>query len=303
MPAAGSAHQAVQAGLTARGVRFDWTPYLLVLPTLGFLGLFFVYPMLQAVWLSVAAPGGAATLEHFQRMSGDLYFSSAVRYTLVITAIAVPLQVLLGLAIALLVNSRFPGHSYFLYLCAVPLGISDLAAGLIWLSIFTERGYLNAVLQAAGLVTHPITFLTFERPEWLVGAIILTEVWRATAIVMIILLAGLQLIPKDYVETASVFGANRWQTLRHVLLPLLQPSLQTALIIRTILAFQVFATVITLAGRQVPVLAGEAYFWYALYRSPHVASAYAVLILFLSGSITWVYLRVLRQREAEVTPT
>lgn len=278
--------------------RVNWTPYVLVLPAFVFLGLFFIYPMVQAIWLAVTDPqSGAFTVSHFRRMSGDLYFRQAIRYTLTITALAVPLQVMLGLAIALLVNTRFRGHSAFLYLTAVPIGISDLAAGLIWLSIFTERGYLNAVLQKLGLIEVPAIFLSVERPDWLLGAVVLTEVWRATAIVMVILLAGLQLIPKDYAETASVFGAGRWQTLRHVILPLLGPSLQTALIIRTILAFQLFATVVILAGRQIPVLAGEAYFWYSLYRSPNVASAYAVLILLFSGSITWLYLRFLRPGE------
>ncbi|MBI3975226.1 MAG: sugar ABC transporter permease [Armatimonadetes bacterium] len=284
-----------------RRAPLNWTPYLLVLPTMAYLGLFFVYPMVQAIGLSLTEPQtGTFTLSHFQRMSGDLYFRQAIRYSLLITALAVPLQVILALAIAMLVNTRFHGHSLLLYVAAIPLAISDLAAGLIWLSIFTERGYLNAFLGAAGLTAQPITFLTYEHPEWLVGAIVLTEVWRATAIVMIILVAGLQLIPKDYVETAQVFGAGRWQTLRHVLLPLLRPSLQTALIIRTILAFQLFGTVIILAGRLVPVLAGESYFWYTLYRSPNVASAYATLILALSAVITWAYLRLLRVKEAEV---
>jgi len=288
----------VDTGLAVERPRVDWTPYVLILPTLLFLGLFFVYPMVQAIWLGLTDPqSGALTWAHFRRMSGDLYFRQAIRYTLLITALAVPLQVVLGLAIALLVNTRFPGHSGFLYLTALPIGISDLAAGLIWLSIFTERGYLNAALQRLGLIEVPVVFLSIERPDWLLAAVVLTEVWRATAIVMVILLAGLQLIPKDYAETASVFGAGRWQTLRHVVLPLLRPSLQTALIIRTILAFQLFATVVALAGRQIPVLAGEAYFWYSLYRSPNVASAYAVLILLLSGSITWVYLRALRAEE------
>ncbi len=282
--------------------RIDWTPYLLVLPTITFLGIFFVYPMGQAIWLAVTdQQSGALTLANFRRMAGDLYFAPAVRYSIIITAIVVPIQVALGLAIALLVNSRFPGHSAFLYLTAVPIGISDLAAALIWLSIFTERGYLNAFLGAAGLTAQPITFLTFEHRSWLVGAIVVTEVWRATAIVMLILLSGLQLIPKDYHETAAVFGAGRWRTLWHVTLPLLRPSLQTALIIRTILAFQLFATVVTLAGRQIPVLAGEAYFWYTIYRSPNVASAYAAMILLLSAAITLGYLRLLRQREVEMT--
>ncbi len=282
--------------------RVDWTPYLLVLPTLAFLGVFFVYPMAQAIWLSLTdQQSGALSLTNFRRMSDDLYFLPAIRYSILITAVAVPLQVALGLVIALLVNSRFRGHSAFLYLTAIPIGISDLAAGLIWLSIFTERGYLNAFLDAAGLAAQPITFLTYEHTSWLLGAIVVTEVWRATAIVMLILLSGLQLIAKDYHETASVFGAGRWQTLRYVTLPLLRPSLQTALIIRTILAFQLFATVVALAGRQIPVLAGEAYFWYSLYRSPNVASAYAALILVLSAAITFGYLRLLRQRELEMT--
>ena len=285
----------------ARSRRTAWIPYLLVLPTLAFLGVFVVYPMVQAFVLGVTnAQTGRLTLEHVQRMTSDLYFVPAVRDTLLITAIAIPLQIALGLAMAMLVQTRFAGHTIFLYLCAVPIGISDLAAGLIWLSIFTERGYLNALLSAVGWISQPGPYLTYDQPGWLFAAILLTEVWRATAIVMLILLSGLQLIPKDYAETAQVFGASSWQTLRHVTLPLLRGSLQTALIIRTILAFEVFATVMMLTGRLVPVLAGESYLWYALYRNPNVASAYGTLILLLSAAFTWTYLRMLRPRAGEV---
>lgn len=278
-----------------------WAPYLLVLPTLVFLGMFVVYPMAQAFLLGITRPGtGQLTAEHVQRMASDLYFAPAVRDTLLITAIAIPLQIALGLAMAMLVQTRFPGHTIFLYLCAVPIGISDLAAGLIWLSIFTERGYLNALLFGLGRIAQPGPFLTYDRPGWLLAAVVLTEVWRATAIVMLILLSGLQLIPKDYFESAQVFGAGPWQTLRWVTLPLLRASLQTALIIRTILAFEVFATVMMLTGRLLPVLAGESYLWYSLYRNPNVASAYGTLILLLSGALTWTYLRALRPRPGEV---
>ncbi len=277
----------------------DWLPYALLLPTVAFLSVFFVYPMVQALVVSVRGEDGGFTLRHFQTMAADTYFGDALRNSLVLTAITIPLQVALGLGIALLVNARFRGHEWFLYACAIPLGISDLAAGLIWLSVFTERGYLNAVLRGMGLVSQPITFLSPEHPGWLYGAMIATEVWRATAIVMIVLVAGLQLIPKDYFETADVFGATGWRKLRYVTLPLMRPALQTALIIRTILAFQLFATVITLAGRIVPVLAGEAYFQYSQYRNPNVASAYAVVIMTLSMAITVIYLLLLRTRDVE----
>src|SRR3989454_10084963 len=204
--------------------RVTWTPSLLVVPTLAFLSVFFIYPMAQAISLAVTdPPTGALTWAHFRRMSSDLYFGQAVRFTLIITAIAIPLQVALGLAIALLVNTRFRGHTMFLYLTALPIGISDLAAGMIWLSILTERGYLNAALQRLGLIEQPVVFLTVERPEWLLAAIILTELWRATAIVMVILLAGLQLIPQNYAETAAVFRAGGRETGRHGVFPPLPP--------------------------------------------------------------------------------
>ncbi len=282
-----------------RRPRVDWLPYALLAPTAAFLSVFFVYPMIQALVLSVRGAGGGWTLQYFQALRTDTYFWEALRNSIILTAIAIPIQTALALAITLLVNTRFRGHTWFLYVCAIPLGISDLAAGLIWLSVFTERGYLNAFLQSLGLISQPVTFLSFEHPSWLYGAIIATEVWRATAIVMIVLIAGLQVIPKDYFEAADVFGATGWRKLRHITLPLLRPALQTALIIRTILALQLFATVVTLAGRIVPVLAGEAYFQYSLYRNPNVASAYAVVIMGLSMAAIVAYLRLLRVREAE----
>src|SRR5207244_11660860 len=107
----------------------------------------------------------------------------------------------------------------------------------------------------------------------------IAESWRATAIVLIILIAGLQLIPRDFFEAADLFGADRIRRTIHVVLPLLRPSLQSALIIRTIFAFQTFAVVFALAGRNMPVLAGEAYVWYAGNSTEHLAAAYAVVVV------------------------
>src|SRR3989475_7754180 len=193
----------------AARAQVNWTPYLLVLPTLAFLSVFFIYPMAQAISLALTdPPTGALTWAHFRRMSNDLYFGQAVRFTLIITAIAVPLQVALGLAIALLVNTRFRGHTVFLYLTALPIGISDLAAGMIWLSILTERGYLNAALQRLGLIEQPVVFLTLERPEWLLAAIILTELWRAPAVLIGGLLAGPPVVSTKSARPGTGFRAG-----------------------------------------------------------------------------------------------
>src|SRR5207247_4965989 len=141
-------------------------------------------------------------------------------------------------------------------------------------SVFTERGYLNTVGQGVGVIQPPPANLSFEDFGGLFAAIVIAESWRASAIVMVTLVAGLQLLPRDYFEAADLFGANRIRRTIHVVLPLLRPSLQSALIIRTIFAFQTFAVVLALAGRNLPVIAAEAYNWYANNRNAHHAAAY-----------------------------
>jgi multiple sugar transport system permease protein len=278
----------------------DLLPYALLLPSLIFLGLLILIPMVQALLLAIQADSGGLTTEYLERMAGDVNFNDAWRNTLLLIVLIVPLQIVLALAMALLIHSRFKGHQWFLYIYAIPLAISDLAAGILWLAVFTERGYLNTIGEGIGLIDSAQVYLSFENFGGLLAAIVIAESWRATAIVMVILVAGLQLIPRDFFEAADLFGANRMRRTLHVVLPLLRPSLQSALIIRTIFAFQTFAVVLALAGRNMPVISAEAYNWYANNRNAHLAASYALLLLGLTVVFTIVYLRVLGLREAEV---
>jgi multiple sugar transport system permease protein len=275
-------------------------PYTLLLPSIVFLAVLIVIPMAQALLLSFATDSGGFTLENFRRMLADVSFSDAWRNTFLLLLLIVPLQVALALAMALLVNSRFRGHRWFFLIYTIPLAVSDLAAGLLWLAAFTERGYLNSVLQNAGVIGQPVLWLSFDNFAGLVTAIVIAESWRTTAMVLLVLIAGLELIPRDVLETAELFGASRFRRTVHVVLPLLRPSLQSALVIRTIFAFQTFAVVFALAGRNLPVLAGEAYSWYATNQDERLAAAYGVVILGLSIAAIVVYLRLLGPREAEV---
>lgn len=273
-------------------------PYLLILPSVVFMVLFFVGPLIEAVLLALRAPSGQWTLANLQRMANDLAFADALRNTLLLAAVVVPAQVILALAMGLLLGGVPRGtRDSFLYIWTIPLGISDLAAGIAWLAIFTERGYLNSALSALGLGDTPALWLAYDNPAGLFVAVALAEIWRATAIVLVILVSGLQLIPKEFGEAAEVFGATPAQRFLRVTLPLLRPSLQTALMLRTVLALEVFAVVLTLTGRNMPVLAGEASLWYTSYRHPGLAASYGVVILVLSAAMTLVYLRVLRGRK------
>lgn len=247
---------------------------------------------------------GGFTTEHIERMVNDSKFREAMVTTILLILAILPIQFILAIVMALLLQSRLKGSSIFLYIFAIPLGISDLAAGLIWYSIFQQSGYLNTVLEGLGLIDQQATFISADnRYTWVFLAIVLAEVWRATSIVMVIVVSGLQAIPDSLVEAGQVFGANMWQRIRFIILPLLMPSLQVALILRTILAFQVFAVVIALSGTRAvtTVLARETFFWYdpSGFNNPNVAAAYAGLIMILSLGFALLYLRMITSREQQ----
>ena len=241
------------------------------------------------------------TSRYIERMVNDRFFWPALRTTLLLIVLIIPAQFVLAIIMALVIQADLKGSGIFLYIFAIALGLSDLAVGIVWYSIFTQSGYLNSILQGLGLIDAPITYLSADTRYWILIAVVLAEIWRATAIVMVIVVAGMQAISREVLEAAEVFGANLWQRIRFIILPLLRPSLQVALILRTILAFQVFAVVIVLSGGDVmTVLANETYRQYYELQNFNVAAAYASLILLLSMVTSLFYLRAVRTQEEAV---
>ena len=277
--------------------RLGWAPYVLLLPSLVYLAIFFATPMAQAFALALQDRDGNWTLASVMRMIDDPNFRDAVTTTVALVILVLPVQFVLAMSMALIVNARLKGQGVWLYLYALPLGISELAAGIVWVSVFTQTGWLNTILQGIGIIDRPIIWQSSETPWLLIMTIVLAEAWRATAIIMIILVAGLQSIPAEFLEAADVYGATTWQKVRRVILPMLRPSLQVAIILRTILAFQVFATVVALAGTGLTVLSREAQRWATDIDNDHVAAGYAGLILLLSLVATLLYLWLLPTRE------
>ncbi|MDJ0769693.1 MAG: sugar ABC transporter permease [Ilumatobacter sp.] len=246
---------------------------------------------------------GVFTTKFIDRMINDRFFEDAVRTTLLLMVLILPIQFVLAMVMALVIHARIRFTSGFLYAFTLPMGMSDLAVGILFLSIFRGNGFLNSILEGLGIIDSPQAFLTAETRNWIIFAIVLAELWRATSIVMVILVSGLQAIPDETLEAAELFGASYWQRVRHVILPLLRPSIQVALILRTILALQVFAVVVALSGGDVvTVLAHETYRQYDDFRNDNVASAYALFILLLSVASAIFYLRAVRA-ESEVRDT
>jgi multiple sugar transport system permease protein len=284
----------------ARGLRVrtrPLVPYLLMAPAVLFLGYFLLWPAVEAFGVAFQTSSGMWTLANFQALVGDTDFGLSVRNTCLFIAIVIPLELAMALAMALLAQSRLRGRGFFLYVWSFPLAISDLAAGLVWLAIFTSHGYLNSALQDLHVVRHPVGFLDYDNLPGLLLAVVMAETWRSISLVMVIIMSGIQAIPTEIGEAAAILGAGAWSRFTKVTLPLLRPTLQVGLMLRTTMAFQVFALVVALAGSGLPVLAIRTETW-AGANDPQMAAAYAVLLLLLSSLTTVPYLTFLRTPRA-----
>jgi multiple sugar transport system permease protein len=268
-------------------------PYLLLLPATLFLLVFFVYPFIQIAFLAVTRDG-SLSLQPLTTMATHWKFGSALGWTLLLAAVVVPIQLAMALSMASIVTKLKTGRNAILYIFSIPLGLSDLAAGIVWLAIFEQSGFLNSMLAGLGVIERPVLFLGYPSIWIIFLAVVLAEIWRATAIMMVILVSGMGLIPKEYYEAGEVFGAGAWQRFWKITIPMLRPSLQSALILRTLAAFEVFAVVTALGGTTLPVLMGETYNWQFTLQDRNVAAAYALVILGISIAATLFFLRVLR---------
>jgi multiple sugar transport system permease protein len=273
-------------------------PYALIAPAAMFLGVLFFIPLVQTIALALQVKG-AWSLRNFATMANDLNFHDAVVNTFRLVAVAVPVQLAFAIGMAMMLRRIQRGRDLILWIWSIPLGISDLAAGLVWLAIVNDRGYLNTVLFHLGVIDRPESWLTYETPAALFAAVAIAEIWRATAIVLLIIVAGVQVLPKEYGEAAEVFGASPWKNFTRITLPLLKPSIQTALILRTVLAFEAFAVVLAIGGRNFPVIISEAFTWQQFNNDSGVAASYAMVIMVISIVATLVYLVALRTPAAQ----
>ncbi len=265
----------------------------MIAPAAMFTIAFLAWPAVRALGGAFETPAGAWTLDNFRALVDDTDFALATRNTLLLLAIVIPLEFVVALSLAVLAQSRLRGRRLLVSAWSFPLATSDLTAGLVWLAIFTQHGYLNSALQQLGWIRQPIGFLDYDNLLGLIVAVVLAESWRSISLVMVIFVSGLQSLPADVGEAAATLGADAWRRFRHVTLPLLRPTIQVALILRTTAALQLFAVVLALTGNGVPVLATRTVSHMEA-REYQTAAAYAALLLVLSSLSTILYLAALR---------
>jgi trehalose transport system permease protein len=263
--------------------------YLLgLLPLTLYLGAFTLAPLVSTLVLSWRDATGGWGWQAFRTIMGHYQFPEAIINTLAITGISLALELGLGLAAALTLAGRRRARGAVWTGLLLPLGVPTIVAAAAMTSIFGTVGYLNEGLYRLGLITLPIDW---TGPRWLaLLTVAVADAWKVTPLVMLILLAGLQAIPRELYEAAHTEGAGTWQQFRYITLPLLRPALTMALVLRGVDAFRIFALPLALVGRHLPVLSTYAYVEYLEYGNPHTAAASSVILLVLIGVTLGTYL-------------
>lgn len=231
-------------------IRRPWVGLLFVAPMLVLFLVFRFLPVVGAFLLSLtdyrlSGKWDFIALDNYTRLLSDSVFHQALLVTVTYTVIFVPLTVLLSLGTAVLLHQVVWKRGFFRGVFFLPYVTSIVLAAVIWKWIYdAQDGLLNAVL---GLVNiGPIDFLS--QSGTVLPSIAVTSAWKGFGYSMLILLAGLQAVPKSYLEAAMIDGAGSWQRFRYVTLPQLRPVLFFVLVIETIGAFQVFDAMYVMTG-------------------------------------------------------
>ena len=278
-------------------------PYLLVAPALAVLLALSIYPLLYSVTISLqqeTAAGAVWTLRHFQRLAADSFFRAAMAHTFIYAVAALTGEFLLGLGLALLLNEQIRGRGLFRASLLVPMMLPTVVVGVVWRLLLNPNfGAINGTLKQAGINTDGLTWTASPRLALL--AVIAVDVWQWTPFVFLILLAGLQAIPQEPYEAALIDGSNRWQTFRHVTLPLLKPAILIVLLLRTMDLLRVFDQIFILTEGG-PGFATETislYIYRAAFRFSDFgyAAAMSFVLLAVTNVISVTYIRILRTEQ------
>ena len=227
--------------------------FWLLAPALAFVTLLGAFPVLSQFVLSFTHfdlkfpdERGFAGLSNYSQLVSDSVFWIDLGQTAYFTVVSVGLELVLGLAAALLLNRMTRGRMAMNSSLIVPWALPTVVAATMWSLLLNDRvGLVNSVLERLGLMGEPIVWLG---PRLAMTSVILADVWKTTPFVAIILLAGLKSIPKQYYEAAALDGAGHWAVFRSVTLPLLKPFIAVAVLFRTMDAFRVFDLIWVLTG-------------------------------------------------------
>ncbi|HUR74151.1 MAG TPA: sugar ABC transporter permease, partial [Sporichthya sp.] len=251
------------------------------------------YPIGYAVWLSLQRydlrfPDDQkfVGLDNYQAVLTDRYWWTALAVTVGLTVVSVAIELVLGLALALLMHRTIVAKNTVRTVLLIPYGIVTVAGAFSWYYAWTPgTGYL------ANLLPEGTAPLTEQLPS--LGIVVLAEVWKTTPFMALLLLAGLALVPDDLTRAAQVDGAGAWQRLTKVILPVMKPALLVALLFRTLDAFRIFDNIYVLTKGNNDTGSVSILGYDNLFKAFNlgIGSAISVLIFLCVAAIAFVFVR------------
>lgn len=239
-------------------------PYFLIAPALLLIAAVAIYPIIDAIRLSfienplVPTGNNFVGLNNYVQAFRDPVFIGSIGSTLIFSVISVTFETLLGFGIALLINKTFPGRGLVRAAILVPWAFPTVVSAQIWNLMYnSQTGILTYIFQGLHILGPGDSILRTN--AGIMTAMIITDVWKTAPFMALLILAGLQVIPNELYEAASVDGSSRLQQFWNITLPMLKNSLLIALLFRTLDAVRVFDLAYVLAGSQLQTIAFYSY--------------------------------------------
>jgi trehalose/maltose transport system permease protein len=286
-----------------RQTRLGW---LLLLPALAVVAFVAIYPLGKTVYQSFTnqeflagiEPTKWVGLQNYRDLWHDTIFRQSVWETIKFTLITVSFEFVLGMIIALVVNSNFKGRGAMRAAMLVPWAIPTVVAAQMWKWMFDDVfGVINDAGVRLHILNHSVAWIS--QPSTALAAVSAVDIWKTTPFVALLLLAGLQVIPRDLYEAADVDGASKWQQFWRITLPLLRPAILVTLIFRTLDALRVFDVFYVFYGNRPDTQTMAIYAQSTIVSDGHVGygSAISVAIFLIIGIFVVIYVTFMRVTE------
>jgi multiple sugar transport system permease protein len=279
----------INVSKTGKGSRAKLLPYLLVSPYLLFVSVFVLFPVLFCLFLTfhkwnIIAPMQFAGIDNYSRLFQDRLFWKAIGNTLKFLLLHIPLQLVLSLALAWLLNQKIRAVSFFRASFFMPVIVSGVVVTILWQQLLGyDSGLINKLLMTIGL--HKVGWLV--DPDMAIYSIAIMATWKNVGLYVILFLIGLQTVPPQYYEAAELDGASRWQQFYHITLPMINPTIFMVVILSTIGGFSLFIEPYIMTGggplnttlSAVLYIYKQAFQYYNMGYSATLGFFYAIMIM------------------------
>ncbi|HET7037199.1 MAG TPA: sugar ABC transporter permease [Thermomicrobiaceae bacterium] len=282
------------------------TAWLLLIPTLLVVALIALIPLIQTIYysftnarLASVQPTKWVGLKNYQFLIHDSAFRHAIWVTVEFTVITVIFEFILGMLIALVVNSHFQGRGAMRAAMLVPWAVPTVISAEMWKWMYNDvYGVFNDMFKRVGILDHNVAWIA--QPSTSLASIAAVDIWKTTPFVALLLLAGLQVIPSDIYEAADVDGANAIQRFFRITLPLLVPAILVTLIFRTLDALRVFDVFYTMFGSRADTMTMAIYDQQNIVNFADIGygSAISIAIFVIIGIFVVIYVTALRVERA-----